>query len=511
MRQDPTQAPEADASLDPTASLDSTAGLDPADWPAFRALAHRIVDGGLDHIQHRRDQPVWRQMPPDQRARWDAPLSEGPAPLDQIWADLSANLLPYGMGNTHPRFFGWYMGGSTPSGALADFLAAIEASNMGGGDTAAAGMDQQVCRWVTAAMGFPASASATLTSGGSMANLIGLQVARNAMAGVDVRAEGITNLPQPLVFYASDEVHSATQKALEALGLGARALHVIPTNADFRMDLTALAAAVALDRAAGKKPACVIGTAGTTSTGSIDDLAALAAFCAEQGLWFHVDGAIGAILRLSETHRSLVAGLEHADSLALDLHKWFQAPFECGCAVMRDSQRHFDTFNMHPPYLQAAERGVAAGPFLGDYGLELSRSLKALKVWMALREHGSAAFGRLFDQQIALAQRLTRALQASADFEITAPTVINIVNFRHRGHPGMTEDQIKTFNIELMLRLQESGIASPSDTTIQGRHSLRAAIVNHRCQPQDIDLFVAALHQTGAELLAEPPAGPGAA
>ena len=488
--------------MDAAAAADDP-GLDPADWPAFRALAHKIVDGGLDHLQNRRTQPVWAQMPPAVRARWEAPLVMGPAPLEDLWQDLAADLLPYGMGSTHPRFFGWYMGGSNPTGAIADFLAAIEASNLGGGDTAAAAMDIQVCRWITAAMGFPASASATLTSGGSMANLIGLQVARNAMAGVDVRAEGVTNLPQPLVFYASDEVHSATQKALEALGLGARALHVIPTDADFRMDLTALAAAVALDRAAGKKPACVIGTAGTTSTGSIDDLPALAAFCAEQGLWFHVDGAIGAILRLSETHRSLVAGLEHADSLALDLHKWFQAPFECGCAVLRDGAGHFATFNLHGAYLQAAPRGIAAGPHLGDYGLELSRSLKALKIWMALREHGSAAFGRLFDHQIALAQRLARAIDGSRDFELTAPTVINVVCFRHRGRPGMTEDGVRAFNIELMLRLQESGIAAPTDTTIHGRHSLRAAIVNHRCRTEDIDLFVAALHQTGAELLTE--------
>lgn len=478
------------------------ASLDPTDWAGFRALAHQIIDGGLDHLQHRRDQPVWRPMPPDQHARWDAPLPEGPTPLDEVWADLSANLLPYGMGNTHPRFFGWYMGSSTPTGALADFLAAIEASNLGGGDTAASALDQQVCRWVVQAMGFPASASAVLTSGGSMANLIGLQVARNAMAGVDVRAEGITNLPQPLVFYASDETHSATQKALEALGLGARALRIIPTDARLRMDLSALAAAMAEDRQAGRKPACVIGTAGTTSTGSIDDLSAMAEICAAEGLWFHVDGAIGAILRLSETHRDLVAGLERADSLALDLHKWFQAPFECGCAVIRDADRHFATFAMHPPYLQGSERGVAAGPFLGDYGLELTRSLKALKIWMALREHGSAAFGRLFDQQIALAQRLTRAMDASPDFEVTAPTVLNIVCYRHRGRPGMTAEAVKAFNIELMLRLQESGVAAPTDTTVQGRHSLRAAIVNHRCTAADIDLFVAALHQTGAELLA---------
>lgn len=491
MRDDPKDA----------ASAPHDHSLDPSDWPSFRTAAHRAVDFGLDHLQNRRDQPVWRPMPPEVRARWAAPLPLGPAPLNDVLDDLAQNLLPYGMGNTHPRFFGWYMGGGNPTGAIADFLAAIEASNLGGGDTAAAAMDTQVCRWLVSAMGFPDAASATLVSGGSVANMIGLTVARNAMAGVDVRRDGITDLPQPLVFYASTEAHSANQKAIEALGLGSRALRLVPTDADFRMDLAALSAAVTEDRAAGRKPACVIGTAGTTSTGSIDALNALADFCAAQGLWFHVDGAIGAMLRLSHTHGNLVAGMDRADSLALDLHKWFQAPFACGAAILRDGQRHFETFNLHGAYLQEMPRGLASGPFLADYGLDLSRSLMALKVWMMLREKGVAPFGALCDHQIGLAQRLTQAIHRSQDLELVAPTVLNIVCFRHRGRPGMTEDQRKDFNIELMLRIQESGVAVPTDTTIAGHHSLRAAIVNHRCQPQDIDLFVAALHQTGAELL----------
>ena len=481
--------------------LSADHSLDPSDWPSFRVAAHRAVDLGLDNLQTRRDLPVWRPMPPEVRARWAAPLPLGPAPLDRVLDDLAQNLLPFGMGNTHPRFFGWYMGGSNPTGAVADFLAAIEASNLGGGDTAAAAMDAQVCRWLVSAMGFPDTASATLVSGGSMANMIGLTVARNAMAGVDVRRDGITDLPHPLVFYASSEAHSANQKAIEALGLGSRALRLVPTDADFRIDLAALSAAVTEDRTAGRKPACVIGTAGTTSTGSIDDLTALADFCAAQGLWFHVDGAIGAMLRLSQTYGDLVAGLDRADSLALDLHKWFQAPLACGAAILRDGQRHFDTFNLHGAYLQKMPRGVASGPHLGDYGLDLSRSLMALKVWLMLREKGVAPFGQLCDHQIRLAGRLTSAIERSHDLELMAPTVLNIVCFRHRGRPGMTADQRKDFNIELMLRIQESGLAVPTDTTIAGRHALRAAIVNHRARAEDIDLLVAALHQTGAELL----------
>ncbi len=240
------------------------------------------------------------------------------------------------MGNTHPRFFAWYMGGSNFTGALADFLAAIEGSNLGGGDTAAAALDGQVIDWMKALMGFPETAGGTLTSGGSMANMVALTVARNAMAGVDVRAEGITNLPKPLRFYTSDQAHSAHQKAIETLGLGSRALRQVPTDAAFRMDMAALQVMIDEDRAAGCLPACIIATAGTTSTGSIDDLQAIAALCKREGIWFHIDGCIGAFIRLAPRNGALVKGLDQADSLALDPHKWLQTPFECGCALVRN-------------------------------------------------------------------------------------------------------------------------------------------------------------------------------
>ena len=217
------------------------------------------------------------------------------------------------MGNTHPRFFAWYMGGSNFTGALADFLAAIEGSNLGGGDTAAAALDGQVIDWMKALMGFPETAGGTLTSGGSMANMVALTVARNAMAGVDVRAEGITNLPKPLRFYTSDQAHSAHQKAIETLGLGSRALRQVPTDAAFRMDMAALQVMIDEDRAAGCLPACIIATAGTTSTGSIDDLQAIAALCKREGIWFHIDGCIGAFIRLAPRNGALVKGLDQAD------------------------------------------------------------------------------------------------------------------------------------------------------------------------------------------------------
>ena len=453
--------------------------LDPQDWSETRAVAHRMVDDAIAHLSGLRDRPVWQPMPDD----------------------LRATVLRYPMGNIHPRFFAWYMGGSNLTGALGDFLAAVEGSNLGGGDTAAAALDGQVVDWLRDLMGFPDGAGGTLTSGGSMANMVALTVARNAMAGVDVRAEGVTNLPKPLRFYASDQVHSAHQKAMETLGLGQRALALVPTDAAFRMDVAALAAMIAADRAAGWQPACVIATAGTTSTGSIDDLPAIASLCQRERLWFHIDGCIGAFLRLAPRHKALVDGLDLADSLALDPHKWLQTPFECGCALVRNRRQLFETFNLHGAYLQVQDRGLAAAEFLGDYGFELSRGFKALKLWMSLREQGVDAFGALVDQHIDMAQTFAAQVCADPRLELMAPVAINIVCFRYRGQGG-TEETLRALNTEIMLRIQESGVAVPTDTTLNGRHSLRAAINNHRTRPEDLDRLLAEVLRHGAALQA---------
>lgn len=473
--------------------------LDPDDWAAARKAAHKIVDDAVEHLTNVRQRPVWQEMPDHVRAAFLTPVPDRPTPLEDVYGELTENLLPYPMGNIHPRFWGWYMGAGNFTGALADFLAAIDGSNLGGGNTAAAQLDRQTVNWLKQMMGFPASASGTLTSGGSMANMVGLTVARNAMAGVDVRTEGIANLPQPLRVYASDQVHSCHQKAMETLGLGSRALVHVASDADFRMDIAALEKAIADDRAAGMRPACVIATAGTTNTGSIDDLKAIGGLCRREGLWFHVDGCIGALIRIAPQHRHLVEGIETADSLALDPHKWLHAPFEAGCALVRDRNLHFSTFALHGDYLEEKPRGMAGAEFLFDYGFELSRGFKALKIWMALKEHGTEKFGRLIDQNIAQGAYLTELIAAEPSLELMAPTIINIVCFRYR-FEGADEAAHTELNTEIMLRLQEAGTAVMTDTTIHGRHCLRAAINNHRTRRHDLDLLVSEVTRLGLEL-----------
>jgi aromatic-L-amino-acid decarboxylase len=283
------------------------------------------------------------------------------------------------------------------------------------------------------------------------------------------------------------------------LGLGSRSLRLVASDAAFQMDVAALEAAIAQVRAAGIKPICVIASVGTTNTGSIDDVKAIEAVCRREGLWLHVDGCIGALVKIAPQNKGLVDGIERADSLALDPHKWLHTPFEAGCALVRDAKKHFGTFALHPEYLEQQTRGIAAGVFLFDFGFELSRGFKALKIWMSLKEQGVEKFGRLIDQNIEQGAYLTKLIEAEPRLELMAPTAINIVCFRYLGNGG-TEADLKERNLEIMLRIQEDGTALPTDTMVQGRHCLRAAINNHRTRRDDLDLLVAEVLRIGMML-----------
>tara|TARA_R110002051_G_scaffold67814_4_gene122480 strand:- start:2838 stop:4313 length:1476 start_codon:yes stop_codon:yes gene_type:complete len=474
--------------------------LDPFDWSDVRKLSHRMVDDSIDYLRDIRERPAWREMPFEVKETFERPLPRSPMPLDDVYRQVSDNLMPYPMGNIHPRFWSWYMGSSNFTGALADFLAAVQGSNLGGGNHAAALMDVQVVNWCKEMMGFPASASGTLVSGGSMANLIALTVARNVKAGVNIREDGIGGIERPLRFYASDQVHSCHRKAVEALGLGNKSLRRVPTDAELRIDIAALRAAISEDRAAGFNPACLIATAGTVNTGSIDDLEALADLAAEEGLWLHVDGCIGALLAIAPANAYRVSGIMRADSVALDPHKWLHAPFEVGCVLVRDAAAHRGAFAVTQEYLESTPRGLASGNWLHEYGLQTTRGFRALKVWMALLEHGVEKFGRLIDQNIAQARYLTGLIEQEPLLELVAPTSINIVCFRYN-HDGTDEIGRKAFNLEIMLRLQEEGIAVLSDTTVHGEHCLRVAVNNHRTRQEDLDMLVQETLRLGALLM----------
>lgn len=476
-------------------------GLDPADWGAFRAVAHRMLDDSLDHLAGRRDEPVWQPMPDAVRTAFDGPLPRAPEGLEAAYDDFRRTVVPYSMGNDHARFWGWYMGAGNPVGNLADLLASVLNPNMGGADHAPVLVEQQVVRWCAEAAGYPVSSSGLLVGGASEANLVGLAVARSALLGPSVRADGLPG-GRRFAVYASTEVHSCHRKSVELLGLGESSLRKVPVRADWAIDVDALSAAIAADRAAGVEPLAIVATVGTINTGAVDDVDAVADVAEREGVWLHVDGAIGGFLALS-SDPDAVRGLARADSLALDLHKWMQAPIDVGLALVRDEATHRATFSVVPHYLSHHTRGLAAGEvWFNEYGIALSRGFRALRVWLALKAYGADAFGAVMDRNLAQAALLAGWVDAHPDLERMAPVGCDIVCLRY-APAGVPADRLDEVNAELVLRIHESGVAIVSDTVLDGRLAVRVAIGNHRTRDSDLALFVQTLLRLGAEVAAE--------
>ena len=485
--------------------------LDPGDWESMRALGHRILDDALDYVETLRDRPAWQHAPPHVKAHFQGPLPRDPQPSEEVYQEYVQYILPYQVGNSHPRFWGWVLGSGTVMGIFAELLAAATDANSGNASYHSNNyVEMQVLDWCKAMLGYPPAASGLLTSGCSASNLIGLAVARHATAGFAVRRMGMRGAPQQMIVYCSDEAHSSVQKAVELLGFGSDALHQIPVNEHMQMDLVALKAAIKNARADGLLPICVVGVAGTTNTGAIDDLGSLADICAAEGLWFHVDGAFGAWAAIAPMSRHLVAGMERADSLALDLHKWMYLAYPIGCILIRNANAHRQAFSLTPAYLAhgEGERGMTGVdvPWLSDYGFELSRGFHALKAWMTIKEHGAARYGRLIQQNIDQAHYLAGLVEAAPELELALPVSLNVVCFRYT-RANLDDPTLDHLSKQIEVELQERGIAVLSLVSIRGKMHLHAAITNHRSRRDDFDVLVREVIQIGNELA--PSAVPG--
>jgi len=475
----------------------------------FRRLGHDLVNLVSDYLAGIRERPVFRAMKPAERVTLlQETLGEVGASPEAIVERFRTAVLPHAMGNGHPRFFGWVNSSPAPMGVLADFLAAAMNPSCAGGDHAAIYVERATVRWLMELIGFPTERSmGLLVSGGSVANLIGLATARHWAAtqdGWSVRNEGLQRGHSPFVLYMSEQGHSCIQKAAELLGLGSEAVHTVPVDELFRIDVPALRAAIAADRAAGRRPFCVAASAGTVGTGAIDPLTELADLCAIEHLWFHVDGAYGAAAAAVPSHRARYEGLDRADSVALDPHKWLSVPVECGCVFVRDDTLLRDAFSLVPPYLRTEpDRGFGGLPWFSEYGVQQTRGFRALKLWMTLQHLGRDGVRDLVARHIALAERLSNLVDAAPDLERLTPPGLSIVCFRCA--PGSlrgNDEGLNALNKRVMEEVQASGAAFLTQTMLRGRFALRACILHYATTEADVATMVAVVRETGARLAA---------
>jgi aromatic-L-amino-acid decarboxylase len=488
---DTTLDPTRDPTLDPT--------LDPSDWPAFRAQGHRMLDDMFNYLEQIRERPVWQAIPDSVRARFRERLPLAPAELSAVHQEFLETVLPYSNGNVHPGFMGWAHGGGNPAGMLAEMLAAGLNSNLGGRDHAPIEVERQIVQWMRELFAFPETASGLFVTGTSMANLMAVLIARDTALGFDIRRLGVAGSKKRLTAYASVAAHGSLRRALDFSGLGSDALRLVAADAQQRINLAALRNMLESDRNAGFTPFLLIGTAGTVDTGAIDDLDGLADIAHEQRLWLHVDGACGALGILAPQIAPRLAGIEAADSLAFDFHKWGQVPYDAGFLLVRDGELHRKAFQAPAAYLEREKRGLAAGStWPCDLGPDLSRGFRALKTWFTLKVHGLDALGQTIARTCELARYLEQRIAASPELELLAPVALNIVCFRYR---CADPDRV---NARIVVELQESGVAVPSSTRINGDLAIRAAIVNHRTRARDIDALVDATLAQGRSLV---PAG----
>jgi aromatic-L-amino-acid/L-tryptophan decarboxylase len=396
--------------------------LDPEDWNQFRALGHQMMDDMVDYLQTVRDRPAWQSPSDKARAYLKAALPRKGAHVTDVYRGFKEHILPYPTGNIHPRFWGWVMGTGTAVGLLSDLLGSAMNCHVSGYDQAATLEEHQVIEWLGELLDFPAGISGLLVSGGTVANLIGVATARNSLVGANIRQEGVDpHTTGQLVLYGSVATHGWLERSCDLLGLVSNAFRKVPVDSHDRIRVNDLAEMIRKDRRRGYRPVCIVGNAGTVATGATDHLNALADLARSENTWFHVDGAFGALAKLSPRYRHLVEGLERADSMAFDLHKWGYMQYETGAVLVRDGKMHEEAFSFAPSYLETFTGGIAVRPTeFASRGIQLSRGFRALRVWMSLSVYGTEKLGAAIES--------TNHRTVRSDFDLLIESVLSIAH-----------------------------------------------------------------------------------
>jgi aromatic-L-amino-acid/L-tryptophan decarboxylase len=456
----------------------------------FRSLGHDLVNQIADFLDSVPTRPVTRAESPTEirnAMAADRSLPERGADPAELLTHTANLLFDHSLFNSHPRFWGYVTSSPAPIGALADLLAAAVNPNVGAWPLSpmASEIEAQSIRWIAELLGYPTDCGGLFVSGGNMANIVGFLAGRQAKAGHDVRTNGVG--ASPLRVYCSSETHTWVQKAADIAGLGTNSIRWIATNDRQQIDLAALRKQIQADLDAGQKPIMVIGAAGTVGTGAVDPLAELAALSREFDLWFHVDGAYGAMAAILPDALPDFAGLSQADSIAVDPHKWLYAPLEAGCALVRSREKLRDAFAYHPPYYHFETEAIN----YYDLGPQNSRGFRALKVWLALQQAGREGYAQMISDDIRLARELSTFISRYPELELLTQN-LSITTFRYVP-AGLTtgdeqaEEYLNRLNNELLTRIQSSGEAYISNAIVHGKYALRACIVNFRTDLADIE------------------------
>ena len=472
--------------------------LDPENWDEFKKLGHKMLEDALTHLQNIRELPT--EVNPEGIKKLTTPLTEDGEGAEQVYNILQENFIPYDISITRPQSWGFVNGTGSPYGVLVDMLVSSKNSGMGlFGDVP---IWLQSLSWIKELLEIPQDYGGTYVSGGSEANFTGIAVARNSKAAINMKTKGVQNVQNKMVLYGSEEIHHCLERSVELLGLGNEAIRWIPVDENYSIKIDELEKKIKEDRKNGFHPFCVIGCAGTVNTGAFDDLNGLADLCQKEDMWFHVDGAFGAWIKLSETHKQLADGLERADSIAVDLHKWMNMPYTVGVTLVKDKLAQFSTFvyGHDAMYLDSAVSDQQLDMLTLMSSLGLSRPNLGLRTYMLLRANGKKKYRNLIQQNIDDIAYLGEKLEKDEQFELTAPVISNIVCFRYVPKK-LSEEKMEELNRNILAELWKTRWGIISDTTIKGKYMLRACNVNHRTKREDFDYLITEIKNIGAELV----------